>query len=243
MFTHEQLQSLNELEFEVYKYVCANMESIPKMKIRDLADKAHVSTSTVLRFCQKVGCDGYSELKLNIKRELTKSTLPCSEKHLVMMKEYFSSISSEQFHQQLGAVARVLAKAEQVVFCGIGSSGILAKYGARWLMVYGKSSYHIDDSWLTIPKGLCPNIAVVLLSVSGEITEIIRLAEEYSKQGATTIALTSSAISTLARMSNHVLSYSVPVEYLPNGTTNVTTHAPCLFILEQLARMTPQYFD
>lgn len=44
MFTYEQIQSLNDLELAVYSYVIMHMEKCVHMKIRELADKVHVST-------------------------------------------------------------------------------------------------------------------------------------------------------------------------------------------------------
>lgn len=59
MFRVEEIQSLNELELSVYEYVMQHISAVPYMRIRELAAEAHVSTSTVLRFCRKMGCDGY----------------------------------------------------------------------------------------------------------------------------------------------------------------------------------------
>ena len=67
MFTVEQIQSLNELEMEVYLYVMKHQSSVRYMRIRELAAEAHVSTTTVERFCKKMGCDGYSLWSLNSK--------------------------------------------------------------------------------------------------------------------------------------------------------------------------------
>ena len=70
MFSHQEIRSFNELEMSIYNYILSNKEKVVYMKIRDLADGAHVSTTTVLRFCKKVGCEGYSEFKLRLKQEL-----------------------------------------------------------------------------------------------------------------------------------------------------------------------------
>ncbi|MCM3160687.1 hypothetical protein [Metabacillus litoralis] len=37
------------------------------MRIRNLADETHVSTSTIMRFCKKLNCEGFSELKVKQK--------------------------------------------------------------------------------------------------------------------------------------------------------------------------------
>lgn len=71
MFDLEKVQSLNELEMIVYQYILEHMNSVPKLTIRQLSADCHVSTSTILRFCSKMGFDGFSELKYFLKKEDT----------------------------------------------------------------------------------------------------------------------------------------------------------------------------
>ena len=72
MFTHEILSELSELELSIYNCILRHRENIGRMKIKELADEAHVSTATVLRFCRKMGCEGYAEFKLRYKEHLEK---------------------------------------------------------------------------------------------------------------------------------------------------------------------------
>ena len=50
MFDVEQVKALNDLERMVYEYVVKDPEKVKYMRIRELADEVHVSTSTILRF-------------------------------------------------------------------------------------------------------------------------------------------------------------------------------------------------
>lgn len=67
MFNYETIQSLNDLEILVYNYIIEHKQEVKYMTIRELADAVHVSTSTVLRFCKKNNCDGYSEFRTKFK--------------------------------------------------------------------------------------------------------------------------------------------------------------------------------
>ena len=60
MFTYEHIQKFNATEIAVYKYIVSNAEKVPFMTIRELSEALHISTSTVLRFCEKIGCNGYN---------------------------------------------------------------------------------------------------------------------------------------------------------------------------------------
>ncbi|MGO2466511.1 MAG: MurR/RpiR family transcriptional regulator, partial [Serratia proteamaculans] len=49
MFTHKAIAELNALELMVYNYVIKNNNPVMYMTIRELAEAAGVSTTTVLR--------------------------------------------------------------------------------------------------------------------------------------------------------------------------------------------------
>lgn len=67
MFNSEIIKNLNDLELMLYRYIMKNTEKVIYMRIRELADEAHVSTTTILRFCKKFDCNGYSEFKVKLK--------------------------------------------------------------------------------------------------------------------------------------------------------------------------------
>lgn len=63
MFTCQEIKSFNALELEVYNYIMRHQEQVVEMKIRELADAIHVSTTTILRFVRKL--DATAILNLN----------------------------------------------------------------------------------------------------------------------------------------------------------------------------------
>ena len=66
VFTYTQVSSLNETEVHIYNYVLNNKEKVLDESIRELAQDAHVSTATIVRFCKKLGCEGFLELKYKL---------------------------------------------------------------------------------------------------------------------------------------------------------------------------------
>lgn len=69
-FTYSQVESLNETETYVYNYVVKNTKKVLSESIRELANDTHVSTATVMRFCKKMGCEGFTELKYRLKENV-----------------------------------------------------------------------------------------------------------------------------------------------------------------------------
>lgn len=58
--------SLTETEWEIYDYL-STCHHPWKLTINDLSKDCHVSTTTVFRFCKKLGLQGFSELKARLK--------------------------------------------------------------------------------------------------------------------------------------------------------------------------------
>lgn len=97
MFTHEMVRSFNQLEMDVYNYILQNEDKVIYMKVRELADAVHVSTTTVLRFCKKAGCEGYSEFRLKLKQELKGSKETELDMDVMAMSDFFKESGQRRF--------------------------------------------------------------------------------------------------------------------------------------------------
>ena len=145
MFSVEEIQSLNELELAVYEYVMQHKSAISYMRIRELAAEAHVSTTTVLRFCKKMGCDGYAEFKLRMKEYNGLKKIVMLSEDMSEIRAFFERLETDKLQQKLEEAAAMIAKTERVIFVGIGSSGHVGQYAARCFTNLGKFSLYISD--------------------------------------------------------------------------------------------------
>ncbi|MGL5694436.1 MAG: MurR/RpiR family transcriptional regulator, partial [Peptostreptococcaceae bacterium] len=66
---HDNYKKLNENDKHIWNYVLNNKKKCEKMSIQGLALNCNVSHTTILRFAQKIGLNGYSELKFYLKLE------------------------------------------------------------------------------------------------------------------------------------------------------------------------------
>lgn len=130
MFSEEMICSLNDLELEVYKYVVRNADKVCYMRIREFADAAHVSTSTILRFCKKAGCDGYAEFKIRLRQHLEQAKQPPVKDDVSEVIDFLKKTCSAEFEQKLDMLTRVIFQARHIFFAGSGSSGLRGIYGA-----------------------------------------------------------------------------------------------------------------
>ncbi|ADZ43202.1 TPA: MurR/RpiR family transcriptional regulator [Yersinia enterocolitica] len=239
MFTYKEISSLNELELIVYNYIIKNTDKVMYMTIRELADAAGVSTTTVLRFCKKMNCDGYSEFRVRFKLYLEHDEKPPVSFGISEIISYFKSINNSEFDELLDSAAAQIAATRRIIFVGIGTSGALGKYSARFFSNVGKYSTYIDDPYYPINSDMYQDAIAIILSVSGETEEIIRIANQFSLQHCKIISLTNSDNSTLAKMADLNISYHMPPIVL-EGQYNITTQIPVLYIIETIGKKLPQ---
>ncbi|CAI2411648.1 MurR/RpiR family transcriptional regulator [Serratia liquefaciens] len=235
MFTHKAIAELNALELLVYNYITKNKNTVMYMTIRELAEAAGVSTTTVLRFCKKMGCDGYSEFRIRFKLYLEQTEAPPVDFGTSEIISFFKSINNDEFNQLIDQAVQHIAAAERIIFVGVSTSGALGKYGARFFSNVGKFSTHIDDPYYPINSDMYKSAVAIILSVSGETEEILRLASQFSLHHCKIISITNNETSSLARMADFNLSYHVPPQLIA-GQHNITTQIPVIYIIETIGK-------
>ncbi|WP_262315888.1 MurR/RpiR family transcriptional regulator [Lacticaseibacillus parakribbianus] len=238
MFPYDKLRTLNGLESAVYTYINQHQASVEKMTIRELAEKAHVSTTTILRFANKMGFEGYSELRYALKQHRAKlaAAQPQTGYDIsIPVAEFFESVNSPDFTQLIDRALTHIQPAPMVLLCGIGTGQALAEYGARYWSNVGKFSLAITDTDYPFPvqNPVLQDTVMIALSVSGESQQVIEMASRAQQNGVFVIALTNRSDSTLAHMSDLVLAYYMPE--IKHGDLNLTTQVPIIYLIELLA--------
>lgn len=239
MFEWNQIESLNALELDVYSYVIAHTEQVSRMKIRELAQAAHVSTSTVLRFCSKMGCDGYSDFRYRLRNLPRKDEPAPFQTYAQQAIDFLQRAQSDpELEKKLGRAAQTILKASKVIFYGIGSSGALCQYGARFFSNVGVYSVFMNDPFYPRPGNYFEDSVLFVLSVSGETKQVVDQVSEYKKQHATIISICNTDRCTVARLSDLTFPTFMPSLRVKADTNDVdlTPQLPTLFLLEALGR-------
>lgn len=231
MFETNKIMNLSELEIIIYNYIIEHPTEIHKMSIQELATKTHVSTTTVLRFCRNLGFNGYSEFKLRFQDEQKKKNLPNLSK-LSNYPSYLEKYTTDNFQERLNKATNILKKSSHIVWLGFGASAGLCKYAANFFSSSQKINFVIDDPYFHSFSPLPPKTALVVLSVSGEIDNTIRILQKLKSPEVTIISITNYENSTLARISDYVIPYYIT--YNKFNDIDITTQLPVMFIIESL---------
>lgn len=235
MFSYEEIQKYNETDFYIYKYIVSNIDKIQYMTIRELAKEMNISTSTILRFCNKNNFEGYSDFKEALKREVTlqKTTPPMED--LQELSNFFVRANSSAFEKKLSFAVDMIRQADLTIFIGMGSSGTLAKYGARYFANMGHFAVGLEDPLYPIETFRWKNTVVIAVSESGETEKLNEAVNQFKQKNCCVLSITNSPLSTLAKMSDWNFSYNLATRRI-NGGYNGTTQIPVVFIMEALAK-------
>lgn len=153
------------------------------------------------------------------------------------LTDFFTKVSRDEFEIKLNEWVALILAAKTTVFMGIGSSGALANYGARFLTNAGGLAFALTDPF---QQGFrrqydLSDVAVVCLSVSGETEQVLKQVTNLKAHGAKIIAVTNHGHSPLASLADLVISY-----YMPDQNTgdhvNLTTQVPVVYLLETLTK-------
>lgn len=86
--------------------------------------------------------------------------------------------------KELAAMAlKILVKSKCILFIGIGTSGILGKYEARYFSNVGYFSLFIDDPWLPILQNPSEGTVMIVLSESGMTRQTLYIASHLQQRG------------------------------------------------------------
>ena len=160
-FTYSQVESLNETETYVYNYVVKNTKKVLNESIRELANNAHVSTATVMRFCKKMGCEGFTELKYRLK-EIEEVQESEEDDVSNQFDGFIEKVKSSDYLNSIQRAAEIIKSSDEILTFGIGTNSDFAKYASRLLSHEGYYCYGVDGADYPVHRVLKGHQGVVI---------------------------------------------------------------------------------
>lgn len=237
---------LNETDLAIYQCVTDHFSDIEHVPIRQLAAESSTSTASVLRFCKKFGTTGYSEFKIRLAAYVhTHNSVPRDTKTVISPEliNFFSRFQDTYYQEKIEEAVSLLLEKELILFLGLGSSNIIAEYGALYFSSIFSMAVRIEDPNNYPVAHMSPEIAqrtcIVALSVSGETREIIDYLSHFNLTQCSIISITSTGTSSVARLSDVNIPYHIAIEKVSDtlkDEPDITTQVPALYIVETIAR-------
>ena len=205
------LPSLAPAEQRVGKLVLQDPRAFANLPVTELADRAHVSKPTVVRFCRSVGYDGLSDFKLKLAGSVSEGvpfihrSVDADDKTTdVMVKvidntvaaflKYRNDASASALDQAVQALAQTHSTGKRIEFYGVGNSGIVAQDAQHKFFRLGMNTIAYSDGHMQVMSAsmLGQGDCVVVISNSGRTRDLMDACDIAKKRGATTIVITAS---------------------------------------------------
>lgn len=225
------LPALPRSEQRVAKLVLADARRFARLTIGEMAERAHVSKPTVVRFCRSMGYDGLVDLRRKLQGSVPEGT-PFVHPSVdagdaagdVLKKVVDSAVATLLEHRDQACVrsldraAEAIAQAHRtrglVQFHGAGNSGLVAQDAQHKFFRFGihAAAYHDGPTQLMAATLLAPGDVALFISNSGRNRDVLEACEIAKRKDATTIAITAAG-SPLAAASGILLAAEHPENY------------------------------
>ncbi len=226
-------------EQKIANYILENAKFIENMNITIFAKNCNVSTATVTRFCKKIDCQTFANLKINLSSTyLTVPTSSNKNNPLLKVHSFYKDIINITKHiiniNDLKILYNKIKKAKRIYIYGLGSSGLTGTEFMLRLLRMGFHCQAITDSHLMIINSsiLNENDLVIAFSLSGETVDVINAVKLARKNKCFVTSITSFPTSTLAQNSDFFI--IVPNSNLLTKNTFVNTQFSTIYILDVL---------
>lgn len=208
-------------------YILANPDKLKQCSSQELASILNISQSSIVKFAQRLGFKGFTNLKMALIEEWGQQSKQNaeSEQHLhndINVHDTPSVIAEKLFRAkqqalrmttdsvnlaQLESVVAEIKAARRVQIMGMGGSSLVAKDLAYKLMKIGYPVMNEMDSHvqMTVAQSLGEGDVQIVISYSGALKEIFIAAQAAQENGAKIIAITSLQDSPLRKLADFVL--------------------------------------
>ncbi len=208
------IPALPPAEQRVAKLLLADPRGFAGLPVGELAERAHVSKPTVVRFCRSVGYDGLADFKLKLAGNVNEGVpfvhrsvddddkagdivVKVIDNAVAAMLRYRNAAAVQSVERAIEALAEVgrhAGEGRRVEFYGVGNSGIVAQDAQHKFFRLGINAAAVSDGHVQVMSAtmLKPGDCAVIISNSGRSRDLLDVAEIARRKGATVIVITAS---------------------------------------------------
>jgi Transcriptional regulators len=236
MLIRSKLESFSKREKVIANFFVEQMTDVAFLSIHDIAEKLGVGRASIVRFAQKLGYDGFYDLKHDIKNQLQTSIAPLERYQLALKDSAAGYTSILQIadnevnninftvnnldKKAFNKAAKLLAQAETVYCSGYNMSSFLAGIMSFLLQRIGLKSFPTNLGGRSLEEQLI-NISrkdvLVTFSNPPYSVETIKATQFAKKQQCSVISFTNSIASPIVQSSDIVLTVKSDSEIFTNS--------------------------
>jgi RpiR family carbohydrate utilization transcriptional regulator len=203
------ITSLAPAEQRVARLVLGDPRAFANLPVSELADRAHVSKPTVVRFCRSMGYDGLSDFKLKLAGSVSEGVpfihrsvdaddktsdvlVKVIDNAVAAFLKYRNDASTFAIEKAAEALASTYKTGRRIEFYGVGNSGVVALDAQHKFFRLGVNAISYSDGHMQVMSAtlLGPGDCVVVISNSGRTRDLMDASDIARRNGATTIVIT-----------------------------------------------------
>lgn len=213
----EKYETLTKSEKKIADYILLSGEKIVYSTMSDIRTATHVGDGTIIRFCQKIGFSGFSDLKIEIAKEDFSKQREVSQEadvfdnRLKRINNALNTTNQRLDREDLKLAVHLLTDANQVYIFGVGSSGNTGNDLEAMLLRVGVQSRSVIDPHFQaqVASLLTEQDLVIGFSLSGKTKDTYDSLHIAKQNQAKIIAITNYKLSPIAQLADIVLQTAI----------------------------------
>jgi DNA-binding MurR/RpiR family transcriptional regulator len=247
----QRFEEFSRSQKDVGQYIVDHLDEAAFQTAEELARRANTSSSTVVRFAQALGFEGFPELQQAARDEYRRSR-ESGEGHMesllapplfpIDQTEFEAALAADHTNvedtarkvdrDEVSAAVGLISRAERIVLCGTDQMAFFASYLRHLLMLLDLRCEVVaspSQEGLARLGRIDEKTLVVGFSAGRPHPLVVRAVKLARHRKARTIAIADATLSEVAKLADNKLYYS------SNSPAYVRSHAALLSLIQALA--------
>ena len=198
----DNLHKLSHAEKHIFYYIDSNLEKAKNLSLTAMAEENNVSTTTIVRMCNKLGLSAFSELKY-ILRNLDKENNTINNEDFIHNLNTSISESLNNLNiDNIKKLSNLIKKSKKTIIVSAGLSKPMGEYLSKLIKQSNKSSFYIYESHIIdlLDKTADKDDLIIFISNSGETKTLVSIAEKLRYRNFNTSAIINNPDSPLSKL-------------------------------------------
>ena len=208
------LQRLSDTDKCIWRYIEGNRAAASRASIHELARACAVSSASVVRFAQKLGFDGFGEMKAVMRMEKTDHPIPANDVR-TSLGSFYDQTWRELMRRDYTRASRLIREAHRVFAYASGYVQTNVMQEMKRLFVYDNIFiYEIAgrEEFYSVYQTAGKDDLFIFISLSGESERVVEFTDRLSLKGVPILSITEMRHNALAARSTENL-YVMPAEF------------------------------
>ena len=211
------LPDFSNMERRIADYILAHPKEVIHLSITELASRSNASDATIVRFCKRLGMQGYQELRVALAQDVVSPIESIHEDvaegdsgEILLHKVFQSTIHALQYTlrivdpRQFDQAVAALNQAGRVAVFGCGNSAAIAQDLQHKLMRVGVNATAYSDSHMQCIAAIALKAGDVCVAIShsGSSKDVVDAVSLCRERGVTVICMTNIGLNPLSGLSH-----------------------------------------